>query len=68
MSAMRFIAQRVKSLSIKSKAFVIGESMLFKPPVAILHKAKKMGPMFDMLEKQGYTKFAQFKDGELTIK
>ena len=36
--------------------------------VAILHKAKKMGPMFDMLEKQGYTKFAQFKDGELTIK
>ena len=36
--------------------------------VSILHKAKKMGPMFDMLEKQGYTKFAQFKDGELTIK
>ena len=36
--------------------------------VAVLHKAKKMGPMFDMLEKQGYTKFAQFKDGELTIK
>ena len=36
--------------------------------VAILHKAKKMGPMFDMLEKQGYTKFAQFKDGELLIK
>lgn len=36
--------------------------------VAVLHKAKKMGPMFDMLEKQGYTKFAQFKDGELTVK
>lgn len=36
--------------------------------VAILHKAKKMGPMFDMLEKQGYTKFASFKDGELLIK
>ena len=36
--------------------------------VAILHKAKKMGPMFDMLEKQGYTKFASFKDGELTVK
>ena len=36
--------------------------------VTILHKAKKMGPMFDMLEKQGYTKFAQFKDGELVIK
>ena len=36
--------------------------------VSILHKAKKMGPMFDMLEKQGYTKFASFKDGELNIK
>ena len=36
--------------------------------VAVLHKAKKMGPMFDMLEKQGYTKFASFKDGELLIK
>ena len=36
--------------------------------VAILHKAKKMGPMFDMLEKQGYTKFAQFKDGQINIK
>jgi histidyl-tRNA synthetase len=36
--------------------------------VAVLHKAKKMGPMFDMLEKQGYTKFAQFKDGELVLK
>ena len=36
--------------------------------VSILHKAKKMGPMFDMLEKQGYTKFAQFKENELVIK
>jgi len=36
--------------------------------VSILKKAKKMGPMFDMLEKQGYTKFASFKDGELQIK
>ena len=36
--------------------------------VAILHKAKKMGPMFDMLEKQGYTKFAQFKDGVINVK
>ncbi|MBR1640499.1 MAG: histidine--tRNA ligase [Treponema sp.] len=36
--------------------------------VSILHKAKKMGPMFDMLEKQGYTKFATFKDGEVTVK
>ena len=36
--------------------------------VAILHKAKKMGPMFDMLEKQGYTKFASFKDGVINIK
>ena len=36
--------------------------------VTILKKAKKMGPMFDILEKQGYTKFASFKDGELTVK
>ena len=36
--------------------------------VAVLHKAKKLGPMFDMLEKQSYTKFAQFKNGELTVK
>ena len=36
--------------------------------VTILKKAKKMGPMFDMLEKQGYTKFATFKDGAITLK
>ena len=36
--------------------------------VAILKKAKKPGPQYDMLEKQGYTKFATFKDGELTVK
>lgn len=36
--------------------------------VTVLKKAKKMGPQFDMLEKQGYTKFAQVKDGQLVIK
>ncbi len=36
--------------------------------VSILKKAKKPGPQFDMLEKQGYTKFAQFKDGVINIK
>ncbi|MCR4580187.1 MAG: histidine--tRNA ligase [Treponema sp.] len=36
--------------------------------VAILKKAKKAGPQFDMLEKQGYTKFAGFKDGSLFVK
>ena len=36
--------------------------------VAIIKRAKKPGPQYDMLEKQGYTKFAQFKDGELVIK
>ena len=36
--------------------------------VTILHKNKKIGPMYDMLEKQGYTKFAQFKDNELLLK
>lgn len=36
--------------------------------VSVLKKAKKMGPQFDMLEKQGYTKFAQIKDGVVVIK
>ena len=36
--------------------------------VAIIKKAKKPGPQYDMLEKQGYTKFAVFKDGTVSIK
>ena len=36
--------------------------------VAIIKKAKKPGPQYDMLEKQGYTKFATFKDGTVSIK
>ena len=36
--------------------------------VSVLKKAKKMGSQFDMLEKQGYTKFAQIKDGQLLVK
>ena len=36
--------------------------------VSIIKKAKKAGPQFDMLEKQGYTKFAQIKDGTLVLK
>ena len=36
--------------------------------VAVIKKAKKAGPQFDMLEKQGYTKFASVKDGELLVK
>ena len=36
--------------------------------VAILKKAKKPGPQYDMLEKQGYTKFATFKDNEIQVK
>lgn len=36
--------------------------------VTIIRKAKKIGPQFAMLESQGYTKFAQFKDGTLTVK
>ena len=36
--------------------------------VSIIKKAKKAGPQFDMLEKQGYTKFASFKDGTLVLK
>lgn len=36
--------------------------------VSVLKKAKKAGPQFDMLEKQGYTKFAGFKEGEIFVK
>ena len=36
--------------------------------VAVFRKAKKMGPQFDMLEKQGFTKFAVLKDGQVVLK
>lgn len=36
--------------------------------VTVLKKAKKPGPQFDMLEKQGYSKFAQFKEGTVVVK
>ena len=36
--------------------------------VSVIKKAKKPGPQFDMLEKQGYTKFAQIKDGLVAVK
>ena len=36
--------------------------------VSVLKKAKKAGPQFAMLEGQGYTKFAQKKDGEWIVK
>ena len=36
--------------------------------VAIIKKAKKPGPQYDMLEHQGYTKFATFKEGAWVIK
>lgn len=36
--------------------------------VSVIKKAKKAGPQFGMLETQGYTKFAQFKDGQLVVK
>ncbi|MCR5764431.1 MAG: ATP phosphoribosyltransferase regulatory subunit, partial [Treponema sp.] len=36
--------------------------------VAIIKKAKKPGPQYDMLEKQGYTKFASVRDGQIVVK
>lgn len=36
--------------------------------VAIIKKAKKPGPQYDMLEKQGYTKFASVKEGQIVVK
>lgn len=36
--------------------------------VTVFKKAKKMGPQFDMLEKQGFTKFAVLKEGQIVLK
>lgn len=36
--------------------------------VSVIRKAKKAGPQFGMLETQGYTKFAQFKEGQVVVK
>ena len=36
--------------------------------VAIIKRAKKPGPQYDMLEKQGYTKFASVRDGQVVVK
>lgn len=36
--------------------------------VSVIKKAKKAGPQFGMLETQGYTKFAQFKEGQVVVK
>lgn len=36
--------------------------------VAVFKKAKKMGPQFDMLEKQEFTKFAVLKEGQIVLK
>ncbi len=36
--------------------------------VTVIKKAKKMGPQFALLEKHGFTKFAQIKEGQLTVK
>lgn len=36
--------------------------------VAVIRKAKKAGPQFDMLERQGFTKFASLKDGSVIVR
>lgn len=36
--------------------------------VSVLKKAKKLGSQYDLLEKQGYTKFATIKDGCVVLK
>ena len=44
------------------------ESLRKNYNVAIIKKAKKPGPQYDMLEKQGYTKFASVRDGQVLVK
>lgn len=51
-----------------AKVISTAEKLRADYAVTILKKAKKPGPQYDMLEKQGYTKFATFKDGEVAVK
>ena len=44
------------------------ETLREKYIVSVLKKAKKAGPQFSMLENQGYTQFAQIKEGNLVLK
>lgn len=44
------------------------ESLRKDYSVSVFKKAKKMGPQFDMLEKQGFTKFAVLKEGQIVLK
>ena len=44
------------------------ETLREKYIVSVLKKAKKAGPQFAMLENQGYTQFAQIKEGNLVLK
>lgn len=46
----------------------IAEKLRENYTVSVIKKAKKAGPQFGMLEAQGYTKFAQIKDGEVIVK
>ena len=46
----------------------IAETLREKYIVSVLKKAKKVGPQFAMLENQGYTQFAQIKEGNLVLK
>ena len=51
-----------------AKIMNMAQSLLKDYNVAVFKKAKKMGPQFDMLEKQGFTKFAVLKDGQIVLK
>ena len=46
----------------------IAEKLRENYTVSVIKKAKKAGPQFGMLEAQGYTKFAQIKEGEVIVK
>lgn len=51
-----------------AKIMNMAQSLRKNYNVAVFKKAKKMGPQFDMLEKQGFTKFAVLKDGQIVLK
>lgn len=51
-----------------SLVLVAAENLRKDYLVTVLQKTKKMGHIFNMLEREGYTKFATFNDGKLSIK
>lgn len=51
-----------------SQVLLAAEELKKEYNIAIIRKNKKPGPQYNMLENQGYTKFATFKDEQVILK